>query len=95
MSERTRAIVVATLPLIEQHRRPLEEALKDYMARQGPPDPSPARTCSATAGAITDMLLDHAGELDRTAEPAAIAQTARRHRALAIGGQHYSRSGMR
>jgi len=91
LNERTRSIVAGTLKLMEQHRSPLEAALASYMARQEPHDPRPAEA-QARAGAITAMLLDHAVQLG--GEPSSgIPATVRRHRALAIGGKHYSTFG--
>lgn len=89
LSAPARDIIAETLPLIEQHRAPLEEALGRYMARQGPYDPSPGRTKVIT-GAIVDMLLGHARRLGAHGPDAGIAETARRHQILALGGEHYS-----
>ncbi|HEV2747038.1 MAG TPA: hypothetical protein VGW34_07035 [Allosphingosinicella sp.] len=92
LSERARDIIAETLPLMEQHRAPLEEALERYMARQGPYDPSAGRTKVMT-GAIMDMLLGHARELAGNGPAAGVVETARRHRELAFGGEHYSSFG--
>ena len=86
LSERTRAIVAETLPLMEQHRAQLEAALKRYIARQG----TSAGRPDVTTGAITDLLLEHARQLDGTGGPAGIVETAQCHRALAIDGVHYA-----
>jgi hemoglobin-like flavoprotein len=91
-SERTRAIVAETLPLMEQHRVSLEEALERYMARRGPDDPSAAQPATTTR-AIADMLIDHARELASNGPPPDLAATAQRHRALVIAGGHYSSFG--
>lgn len=89
LSERARDVLAVTLPLMEQHRVPLEEALERYMARQGPYDPSAGRT-KVTTGAIMDMLFGHAGQLAENGPAVGIGETARRHRRLALGGEHYS-----
>ncbi|MDT9601064.1 globin family protein [Sphingosinicella rhizophila] len=88
LSKRAREIVAETLPMMEQHRAPLEEALERYMASQGPYDPPPGRT-KVTTGAIMDELLGHARELAGNAPATRIVETARAHRALALGGEHY------
>ena len=89
MSERALAVIAETLPLMEHHRAPLEEALERYMARQGPYDPSAGRT-KVTTGAIMDALLGHARQLGEKGPVAGIVETAQRHRSLALGGEHYS-----
>jgi hemoglobin-like flavoprotein len=89
LDERAYGIVAATLPLMERHRRPLQDTLERYMARQGPYDPSAGRS-QATTRAIMDMLLGHARRLGEEGCADAIAATAGRHRALALGGEHYS-----
>jgi nitric oxide dioxygenase len=89
LSQRARAILAETQPLLQQHRAPLEEALERCMVRRGPYEPSAGRT-KATTGAIMDMLLGHAGELAENGPAAGIGETARRHRALALGGEHYA-----
>lgn len=89
LSERARDFVAETLPLMEQRRAPLEEALERYMARQGPYDPSPGQA-KVTTGAIMDMLLGHARQFAGNGPAAGIAETARRHRELALGGEHYA-----
>ena len=86
LSERTRAIVAETLPLMKQHRAPLEAALERFMARLGPSAERP----DVTTGAITDLLLDHARQLGGKGPPAGIAETARRHRTLAIDSIHHA-----
>lgn len=86
LSERNRAVVAETLPLMEQHRAQLEAALERYMAHQGPA----AERSGVTTGAITDLLLDHARQLDGNGRPAGIVETAQRHRALAIDSVHYA-----
>jgi hemoglobin-like flavoprotein len=92
LSERSRAIVAETLPMMERNHIPLQEAMERSMARQGPHDPSSART-KVRVRAIVDMLLDHAGGLGRSGRSPAVAATAQRHRAQAIGGEHYSSFG--
>jgi hemoglobin-like flavoprotein len=89
LSEPARAIIAETLPLMEQHRAPLEKALERYMARHGPYDPSAGRT-KVTTRAIMDMMLGRARQLGVNEAAVGIAQTARRHQTLAIGGEHYS-----
>lgn len=88
-SERTRAIVAETLPLVEQHRAEMEEALERYVARRGPDDPSSDRP-KVTTGAIMEMLIGHVRQLDGSGPASGIAETSRRHRTLALGGAHYS-----
>ncbi|MGZ8335672.1 MAG: globin domain-containing protein [Allosphingosinicella sp.] len=90
LSERTRVLVAKSLPLMEQHRPALEEALERRLAQQGAGDPSAPRT---TTGAIADMLFDHARQPGGQRAPAATGATAQRHRALAIGSEHYSALG--
>lgn len=89
LSERARATIAETLPLMEQHRPALEEALERWMARYGPYDRSAGRP-GVTTRAIVDMLLGHARVLGDDGQAAAIAETGRRHQALALGGEHYS-----
>jgi nitric oxide dioxygenase len=92
LSERNRSIVIDTLPLIEQHRSQLEEALSRYMARQGPHDGSIGGSKAKTA-AIVEMLIHHVAELDGNGQPAGTAATAQGHRDLGIRGEHYSSLG--
>lgn len=89
LSERAREIIARTLPLMEQHRPALEDALERWMARYGPYDPSAARP-GLTTRAIVDMLLRHARQLGDDGPAPGILETARRHRTLALGGEHYS-----
>ena len=89
LSERSRAIVAESLPLMEEHRAPLQEALERYMARQGPYHPSSERA-KTTAGALADMLFGQASQLSRRDPTAGIGAAAEFHRALALGGEHYS-----
>lgn len=89
LSERARAIIAETLPLMEQHRAPLEEAFERYMQRQGPYDPSAGRA-KVTTGAIMDMLLGHARQFGENGAATSIVETAHQHRTLALGGEHYS-----
>ena len=89
LSERSRAIVVGTLPMMEQHRAPLEEALERYMARHGPYHPSSERS-KTTTGALADMLFGQARWLSRDGRAAGIVAASQFHRALALGGEHYS-----
>jgi nitric oxide dioxygenase len=88
LSGRARDIVAATLPLMERNQALLNEAFENYMSRQGPYDPSPARA-SSTTGAILGMLLGHARQLAENGRASGIAETALRHRTLALGGEHY------
>jgi hemoglobin-like flavoprotein len=92
LSERAQAIVAETLPLMKRHRAPLEQALERYMARQGPYHPSAERT-KATTAALADMLFGQAGRLVGDGASANIVEAARRHRTLALGGEHYSSFG--
>ena len=89
LSKRAREIIAETLPLMEQHRPGLQEALQRYMERQGPYDPSAGRTKVAT-GAIMDMLLGHAHQRGESGPAAGIVETARHHKTLALGAEHYS-----
>lgn len=91
LSERTRAIVTETLPLMEQHRAPLEEALERSMMRQQP-EQLP-ETAKVATNAIMDMLLGHARQLSGNEPLTGIVETAGRHRALALGAEHYSSFG--
>jgi hemoglobin-like flavoprotein len=89
LSDRASAIIAETLPLMEQHRASLEEAMERSMARYGP-DHRPAGRAQATTGAIMDMLLDHARQPEGSRSAAEVAETARKHHALGLGGEHYS-----
>ena len=86
ISERARKIVAETLPLMEQNRGLLEEALERNMARHGPRDPS----AGTTTAAILDLLLGHPGRLAGDRSTPAVLGTGRRHRALPLGIEHYS-----
>jgi nitric oxide dioxygenase len=88
LSGRARDIVDETLPLMERNQALLQKALERYMVRQGPYDPRPGRANSTTR-AILDMLLGHARQLAENGRASGIAETALRHRALALGGEHY------
>jgi hemoglobin-like flavoprotein len=92
LSERARGILAETLPLVEQHREPLEAALTRYVARQGPYAPAPGRA-EASAGAIMDMLIGHARQIVDAGRADGLTETALRHRSLALGGEHYSSFG--
>ena len=92
LSERSRAIIAETLPMMEQHRAALEEALVRHMARQGPCHPSPGRSKVGTL-ALSDMLFGQAGGLGGNGPAAGIVEAAQRHRNLALGGEHYSSFG--
>lgn len=92
LSGSSRAIIAETLPLMEQHRGPLQEALERYMARQGPYHPSAERS-KTTTGALADMLFGQARQLSRNGPASGIAAAAEFHRALALGGEHYSSFG--
>lgn len=92
LSERTRVIIAETLPVMEQHRAALEEALVRHMARQGPYHPS-AGGSETTTLALSDMLFGQARQLDRNGPAAGIAAAAEFHRALALGSEHYSSFG--
>ena len=89
LSETARAITVETLPLMELHRGALEEALERGMARYGPPESSAIEIRSATR-AIMDMLLRHARPTGGNDGMLEVAETLRQHRALSLGGEHYS-----
>ena len=89
LSGRSRAIIAETLPLMERHRLPLQAALERYMARQGPHHPTPGRS-KITTGALADMLFGQARRLSRNGPSAGIVAAAEFHRALALGGEHYS-----
>lgn len=92
LSDRTRDMVAETLPLMARHRAPLEEALRDHMVREDIDDPSAAGITVMTQ-AIMDMLYDHARQFRGYGMPAGTAETAARHRALALGTAQYSRFG--
>lgn len=92
LSGRSRAIIAETVPLIEQNRGPLQEALERYMARQGPYHPSPGRSKAVTE-ALADMLFSQAGQLSRKGSAAGLVAAAKFHHALALGGEHYSMFG--
>jgi hemoglobin-like flavoprotein len=89
LSERTRAIVADTLPLMTEQRAPLQRELERHMLRQGLDD-APSAGATAMVAELVDMLLDHAGELAGNALDSATTETARRHRALRLGSEHYS-----
>ena len=92
LNERAREIIAETLPLMEQHRAPMEAALERYMARQGPYDTSAGRS-RVTTGAIAGMLFDHARAFGGKDVPVSLTETAQRHRKLSLGGEHYSTFG--
>jgi hemoglobin-like flavoprotein len=85
LSESTRAVVAETLPIMELKRSRLEKALERYMARQGPSRPS----AGGAAGPIADMLFRNVGRLADNGS-GGVDETAQRHRALGLGGEHYS-----
>ena len=89
LSERSRAIVAESLPLMEEHRAPLQKALERYMARQGPYHPSAERS-KVTTGALADMLFGQARQLNGSGPAAGLVAAAQFHRTLALGGEHYS-----
>ena len=62
LSDRTRAIVTETLPLMEQHRDSIEQAMERHLARRAPDGPSGGRT-KAVTHAIADLLYGHARRL--------------------------------
>lgn len=92
MDPRARAIIAETLPLLERNRAPLEAALARYLARQAA-DPHDSESGRVHAGAILDMLLGHAWPVGDGRPAASIGETARQHRALGLGGDHYSTFG--
>ena len=85
LSDRTRDIVAHTLPLMARHRASLEEALRDHMVRDD--------IDASSVQAIMDMLYDHARQLRGYGIPDGTADTAARHRALALDTVQYSRFG--
>ncbi len=87
ISERTRAVVAETLPLMERNRAALEEALERYMTSHGPYEPAEGRN-KALTWAMTDMLLGHARQL-AAGKASDLSETAERHRVLAIRGELY------
>jgi nitric oxide dioxygenase len=91
LSDRARAIVVESLPLIEQHRAALDDAFDQHMARHGPDDS--AERSKVASAAVMEMLLDHARSLAGRGPANGIVETARNHRALALGAEHYSTFG--
>lgn len=92
LSERARIFVSESLPMMEDHRHALEEAIESYMRRTGPGVSlaDPARSASAT---IMDMLLGHASDLGLGRTPVSITETARDHARLGLNGEHYSSFG--
>jgi hypothetical protein len=92
LDSRARAIIAETLPLMERNRAPLEAALARYLARQAA-DPHDSDSGRVPAGAIMEMLLGHARPLGDGRPAAGLAETARQHGALGLGGDHYSAFG--
>jgi hemoglobin-like flavoprotein len=92
LSERSRAIIAESLPMMERHRARLDEALVRYMARQGPYHPSAGRS-EETALALSDMLFGRARQFAGTGPAISLFEAGRRNRALGLGGEHYSSFG--
>ena len=92
VSTSTAKIVARSLPLMEERRDALEAAMRRYMGRSGPYDPSKGRH-ELTTRTLFDMLFDHARGIDAAGGIAATGQHGERHRQLAIGGEHYSSFG--
>ena len=92
VSDRTRSIVIETLPLMEQHRQAVEQALERYSVRLDSDDRSGERS-KAAARAIADMLYGHARQLGDNGAPAGIVEMAQQHPALALGTARLSSFG--
>ena len=89
LSDRTRAIVTETLPLMEQHRDAIEEAMERHLGRRAPDDPSGGRTKAATR-AIADMLYGHARQLG---DASGVVETAQHAPTFALGAELHSSFG--
>ncbi len=92
LSQRSRAIVAESLPMMERNRGRLDEALVRYMARQGPYHPSAGRS-EETARALSDMLFGRVRQFAGKGQAVSLFEAGRRNRALGLGGEHYSSFG--
>lgn len=92
LGARSRAIVNETLPLMRDYRPELEAAMARYMSWQRAGSPSPERA-GTLAGAIMEMLIEHAAGLDGHDQAESLADAARHLQRLAIATGDYSRFG--
>jgi hemoglobin-like flavoprotein len=92
ISKATAATIRSSLPLMKAKREEFEAAMSRYLNRTGPIERAKGRH-RLIAGAITDMLFDHAERASSTGEIGRIDRHGIRHRQLGIGGEYYASFG--
>jgi hemoglobin-like flavoprotein len=92
LSETNAASISSSLPLMKSKRDALEAAMSRYLSHADPGRASevPPRVA---AGAIMDMLFDHAARVSSAGEIVRIDRHRARHHRLGIDGRHYSAFG--
>jgi hemoglobin-like flavoprotein len=89
---RLRSLLVRSLPLVEQRRDLLVDAMERHLAAIATEEEAFGQP-EITAMLLVDLLLREVRALVETAEFSGLAGTAAEHRALEINGRHYSRFG--
>ena len=89
LSGSTAAVVASTLPLVERHQEEIEDAMTRYVARYGPYDPN-GKAARTGVWAIMNMLVAHASAIAGRERLPRIEDMGRNHRAIGLGGEHYS-----
>src|SRR5690242_7335367 len=92
VSERTRAVLAQSLPIVRQHKDEIVGAMEIYLRRVGDGRRTFGRS-DVAAMILTELLLRQAGLIAETGRTAGLDSTVREHEALGIDGRHYSRFG--
>jgi hemoglobin-like flavoprotein len=92
VTERTRDIIVRSLPIVRQHKDEIAGAMHIYLGRVEEERRTFGKSDIA-ATILTELLLRQASLIAGTGQVAGLETTALEHAALGIDGRHYSRFG--
>jgi len=92
VNPRLRSLLVRSLPLVEQRRKLLTEAIERSLAALET-EPEAFGQAEMTATMLVQLLLDQVRLLVESGELGPLGDVAAEHRLLDITGRHYSRFG--
>ncbi|MGZ8347416.1 MAG: hypothetical protein ACXWUP_09930 [Allosphingosinicella sp.] len=92
LNEQSRRLLAQSLPLLQSNRDPIAEAMEVSLAAAAEPGEAFGQA-EVTAMILLELLLAQGRALAETGHPLRVEGTLDEHRALDIGGRHYSRFG--